>query len=62
MFCDQQETVLLEITLLSNPLFLMVSVSEKTLPCTAKGTEPQGFQVLAIKLKYHGVFLLLDEP
>lgn len=59
MFSDQLEALLLQVTLLSNPLFPMDFDSEIALPCTAKGAEPQGFQVLAIKLKCHDVFLLL---
>lgn len=65
MCCDQQVflgAVLLQMTLQSNPLFPLDFIFETALPFTAKGTEPLGFQVLAIKLKCHGVFLLLDEP
>ncbi|KAJ7399070.1 hypothetical protein BTVI_118571 [Pitangus sulphuratus] len=42
-------------TLQSSPLFPLDFVCEATLPCTAKGTELQGFQALAITLKCHAM-------
>lgn len=47
-----------QMTLQLSSLFPLDFVSETALPCTAKGAEPQGFQVLALKVKCHGVFLL----
>lgn len=47
-----------QMTLQFSSLFPLDFVSETALSCTARGTEPQGFQVLAVKFECHGVFLL----